>query len=177
MTSADEEDVQAVLAGDVERFAGIVERWQRPLVNLAWRFVRDEGRAEELAQEAFLKCYRSLRQWRRDAQFSTWLFSVALSVYRSKMRKLEPLREALQSVEETAAPSLEHELAGQQRAEAVRRAVDALPALYREPLVVFYFQEQDLATTARVLGLREGTLKARLHRARELLRRVLEDVR
>ena len=175
--SADEEDVRAVLAGDVERFAGIVGRWQRPLVNLAWRFVRDEGRAEELAQEAFLKCYRSLRQWRRDAQFSTWLFSVALSVYRSKMRKLDPLREALQSVQETEAPSLEHELADQQRADAVRRAVDALPALYREPLIVFYFQEQDLATSARILGLREGTLKARLHRARELLRRVLEDVR
>ncbi|MBV8518067.1 MAG: sigma-70 family RNA polymerase sigma factor [Acidobacteria bacterium] len=172
--NADEQDVAAVLAGDVERFEGIVERWQRPLVNLAYRFVHDEARAEDLAQEAFLKCFRSLAQWRRDAAFSTWLFSVALSVYRSKLRRLEPLRVALAELE--IDDRIDERLYERQRAERVRRAVDALPPLFREPLIVFYFQEQDLASTARVLGLREGTLKARLHRAREALRERLREV-
>jgi RNA polymerase sigma-70 factor (ECF subfamily) len=167
--SADAEDVTAVLAGEVQRFEGIVGRWQRPLVNLAYRFVRDRARAEELAQEAFLKCFRSLGQWRREAQFSTWLFSVALNVYRSQLRRFEPVREALE--EFTAADEgMVDALVERQRAESVRRAVDALPPLYREPLIVFYFREQDLASTAQILGLREGTLKARLHRGRELLR-------
>lgn len=170
--SADDDDVMAVLGGDVQRFEGIVHRWQRPLVNLAYRFVRDEARAEELAQEAFLKCFRSLAQWRRDAQFSTWLFSVALSVYRSRLRKLEPLREQLDE-RMPAVHDVEREVAAEQSAERVRRAVAALPPLYRDPLVVFYFHEQDLASAARTLGLREGTLKARLHRAREALRGVL----
>lgn len=170
--SEDDEDVTAVLGGDVQRFEGIVRRWQRPLVSLAFRFTRDGPRAEDLAQEAFLKCFRSLRQWRRDARFSTWLFSVALSVYRSKLRRLEPLREPLDERMHDGTDLDEHLAAGQ-RAERVRRAVAALPPLYRDPLIVFYFHEQDLASTARVLGLREGTLKARLHRAREALRDVL----
>ena len=62
-------------------------------------------------------------------------------------------------------------LQARERADAVRRAVLALPERYREPIVLFYFQEMDLRETARILGIPEGTLKARLHRGRELLKR------
>src|SRR5689334_17821778 len=82
----DEADVDAVLSGDVERFAAIVARWEGPLLKLAWRFVHDRERAEEMAQEAFVQCFRRLRQWRGDSRFGTWLFSVALNVYRSRLR-------------------------------------------------------------------------------------------
>ena len=58
-------DVQRVLSGDVQAFEGIVRRWQGPLVNMAWRYCRDRGRAEELAQEAFVRAWRGLRGWRR----------------------------------------------------------------------------------------------------------------
>jgi hypothetical protein len=68
----DLDDVERVLAGDVEAFEGIVRRWQGPLVNMAWRYCRDRGRAEELAQEAFVRAWRGLAQWRREGSFSTW---------------------------------------------------------------------------------------------------------
>ena len=68
-------DVERVLAGDARAFEGIVRRWQGPLVNMAWRYCRDRGRAEELAQEAFVRAWRGLSGWRREASFSTWLFS------------------------------------------------------------------------------------------------------
>src|SRR5687767_12295913 len=93
----DRADVRRVLAGDVDAFEGIVERWQRPLVNLAYRFCRNESQAEEMAQDAFLRAFRFLHQWRQDAAFSTWLFSIALNVYRSRMRRLRlevPLADA-----------------------------------------------------------------------------------
>lgn len=61
--------VERVLAGDAEAFEPIVRRWQGPLVNLAYRFCRDQGRAEEFAQEAFLKAYRSLSMWRHESTF------------------------------------------------------------------------------------------------------------
>jgi sigma-70-like protein len=67
--SDDQADVERVLAGDVDAFESIVHRWNRPLINLAYRFCRDRGRAEELAQEAFLRAYRALHQWRKDAAF------------------------------------------------------------------------------------------------------------
>lgn len=175
----DEADVARVLAGEVQRFEPIVGRWQKPVLNLCWRFVRDEGRAEELAQEVFLKCFRNLSQWRRDARFSTWLFSIAISVCRSHLRRFEPLRDALDAavLAEMGTEPHDERIANEQRAEKIRKAVDELPPLYREPLVVYYFHDEDLASTARILDVGEGTLKARLHRAREALRNVLKDLR
>lgn len=60
----DRADVHRVLAGDVNAFSGLVDRWQRPLVNLAYRFFRDHGQAQEMAQEAFLRAFERLYQWR-----------------------------------------------------------------------------------------------------------------
>jgi RNA polymerase sigma-70 factor (ECF subfamily) len=95
--SAEEDaaDVARVLAGDVSAFEPIVRRWQRPLVNLAYRFCRDRGRAEDMAQDAFLRAYRALASWRKDAAFSTWLFALATNLYRSEVRRLPPLTASL----------------------------------------------------------------------------------
>lgn len=96
--SEDEADVEAVLAGEIAAFERIVRRWQGPLVNLAYRFCRDRARAEEMAQEAFLRAYRALGGWRKDAAFSTWLFALATSLYRTELRRIPvwtvPLGEA-----------------------------------------------------------------------------------
>ena len=83
----DQRDVDRVLSGDVSAFEGVVRRWQGPLVNLAYRFCRDRGRAEEMAQEAFLRAYRGLGKWRREAAFSTWLFALATNLYRSELAR------------------------------------------------------------------------------------------
>ena len=87
--SADEDlaDVNRVLAGEVQAFEGIVRRWQGPLVNMAWRYCRDRGRAEEMAQEAFLRAWRGLAGWRRESSFSTWLFALAANVFRSELQR------------------------------------------------------------------------------------------
>jgi len=81
--SAEEDlaDVGRVLGGEVEAFEGIVRRWQGPLVNMAWRYCRDRGRAEEMAQEAFLRAWRGLAGWRRESSFSTWLFALRLTCF------------------------------------------------------------------------------------------------
>ena len=170
----DREIVRKVLAGDDSAFGRIVTRWQGPLVSLAYRFARDPGRAEDLAQEAFLRAYRTLSTWREDSAFSTWLFALAMNVYRSELRRI-PSRTV--SLEDVAEPSDRRsstpELEQSDRDRAVRAAVAALPAKYREAVTVFYFHRSDVALTAKTLGIPEGTVKARLHRGRELLRRKL----
>mgnify|MGYP003793946809 CR=1 FL=1 len=80
-----------VLGGDVDAFEGIVERWQGPLINLAYRYCRNRGEAEELAQEAFIKVFKGLGKWRQDSRFSTWLCAVAANHYRSAMRRRRPV--------------------------------------------------------------------------------------
>jgi RNA polymerase sigma-70 factor, ECF subfamily len=165
-------DVKRVLAGDVRAFEGIVRRWQGPLVNMAWRYCRDRSRAEELAQEAFIRAWRGLRSWRREGSFSTWLFALAANVFRSELKRFPTLNVPLEEIAEPSAPAAQHHaLATQLSSETVRRAVLSLPLRYREPVVLYYFHEMDVAVAARTMGLPEGTLKARLSRGRALLRR------
>jgi RNA polymerase sigma-70 factor (ECF subfamily) len=175
--SEDEADVERVLAGDVSAFEGIVRRWQRPLVNLAYRFCRDRGRAEDMAQEAFLRAYRGLAGWRRDAAFSTWLFALATNLYCSELRRIPAMTLPLDEViERFGTASTASRLDDEDRQRAVQRAVAALPAKYREVVILFYFHEQDVEAAARSLNLPGGTVKARLFRAREILRSKLKDV-
>jgi RNA polymerase sigma-70 factor (ECF subfamily) len=103
--SAEEDlaDVNRVLAGEVEAFEGIVRRWQGPLVNMAWRYCRDRGRAEEMAQEAFLRAWRGLAGWRRESSFSTWLFALAANVFRSELQRFPAVNVPLKEVAEPAA--------------------------------------------------------------------------
>jgi RNA polymerase sigma-70 factor (ECF subfamily) len=172
LVDQDAVDVDRVLAGDVRAFEGIVQRWQGPLINLAWRYCRDRGRAEELAQEAFLRAWRGLSGWRRESKFSTWLYALAANVYRSDLKRFPTVNVAVEDIAEPAVPASQHNvLAERSREESVRRAVLALPQRYREPLVLFYFHEMDVSAAARTMRLPEGTIKARLARARALLRR------
>jgi RNA polymerase sigma-70 factor, ECF subfamily len=177
--SDDQADVERVLAGDVSAFEGIVRRWQTPLVNLAYRFCHDRGRAEEMAQEAFLRAYRGLGQWRKDAVFSTWLFALATNLYRSELRRIPARTVSLEDIAEP--PDMRASDGGLEdrdydRDLAVRRAVGALPAKYREALTLFYFHDMDVTTASRSLGLPEGTVKARLFRGREILRSKLPQL-
>ncbi len=165
-------DVERVIAGEVQAFEGIVRRWQGPLVNMAWRYCRDRGRAEELAQDAFIRAWRGLSGWRREGSFSTWLFALAANVFRSELKRFPAVDVRLDEIAEPGRPAGQHaSLAQQLSSETVRRAVLALPVRYREPVVLFYFHEMDVAAAARTMRLPEGTIKARLARARALLRR------
>lgn len=166
----DQADVERVLAGDISAFEGIVRCWQGPIINLAYRFCRDRGRAEEMAQEAFLCAYRALRRWRRDAAFSTWLFALATNLHCSELRRIPVATVALDDVAEPRdSRPVDAGLEDQDRDRAVRRAVLALPPKYREALILFYFHGMDIPAAAQSLGLPEGAAKARLLRGRDIL--------
>src|ERR1035441_9290260 len=159
--NADLADVARVLDGDVQAFEGIVRRWQGPLINTAGRYRRHRSRAEEMAQDAFLRAWRGLAHWRRESSFSTWLFALAANVYRSELKRFPTQTLPLDAAPEPSGPASQHsELAVKLSNEAVRRAVLALPLRYREPVVLFYFHEMDVAAAAATMGLPEGDRKS-----------------
>ncbi len=172
--SADQSDVERVLAGDVSAFEGIVRRWQGPLINLAYAFCHDRSRAEDMAQEAFLRAYRRLANWRREAAFSSWLFALATNLYRSEIRRVPAHTVRLDEVAEPRDPrAIDGGLEELDQERALRNAVATLPLKYREALLLFYFHDMDIPAAAHSLGLPAGTVKARLFRAREILRKRL----
>lgn len=174
----DTRDVQRVLAGEIDAFENILRRWQGPIVNLAFRFCRDRGFAEEIAQDVFMKAFRSLPTWRQEARFSTWLYALALNLCRSRVRRWRPDWRPLDQALETADPSsAEDRMERDEESEIVRQMVSELPSKYREAIILFYFHEMNLSEAAATLKIPEGTLKARLHRGRTLLRKRIEGAR
>ena len=144
---------------------------RNPVHRCAYRFCRDRSRAEDMAQDAFLRVFRGLKSWRRDAAFSTWLFAIATNVYRSELRRIPEGTLPLDSMEGLAALNSKLiESTDEDRDRAVRHSVSALPGKYKEVLVLFYFHDMDISATSRSLGLPEGTVKARLSRGRRILR-------
>jgi RNA polymerase sigma-70 factor (ECF subfamily) len=177
-SESDAAAVSRVLSGEVAAFEGIVRRWQGPLVNMAWRYCRDRSRAEEMAQDALIRAWRGLASWRRESRFSTWLFALAANVFRNELKRFPTVTVPLEEIAEPAGAPAQHDsLQKKSEDEAIRRAVLALPLRYREPVVLFYFHEMDVTAAARTLGMPEGTVKARLSRARDLLRRRFPHLR
>ena len=172
--------VSRALEGDVGAFEQLVAQYQRKVYSFALAFSGDPEQAKDLAQDALVKVYRSLRSYRFQSSFSTWLYSVVRNTFIDQRRSQATRERAL---DQPFSAELERELDSTEGAdeslmrEETRR--ELLTALHRVPEpfreVVFLTDLQGLAydETARVLSVRVGTVKSRLSRGREALREVL----
>ena len=154
----DKADAAQAAAGDTEAFARLVARWQERMLGLAWRFCRDRTMAEDMAQDAFVRAYRALPRFRSDAAFGTWLTAIALEHLSQRPCGIAR-RCRWRCCRRTVPASSGRQVAWLERreqAETVRAQVLRLPERYRTAMVLYYFQEQDVAETARILGLRRG---------------------
>ncbi|ANM32319.1 hypothetical protein ABI59_17060 [Acidobacteria bacterium Mor1] len=169
----DREYVRQARGGDAAAFEALVRRWQRPLLNLAYRYCRDRTLAEDMVQEAFLRIHRKLDRYDERAKFSSWMFTVATRVFISEVRRVRPgWLFADQEILDRAEGGSSDPDSGM-RSEWVRRAVLALPEKYRDAVTLYYFHEQNNEQAAASLGIPVGTLKTRLHRGRALLEKRL----
>jgi RNA polymerase sigma-70 factor, ECF subfamily len=138
---------------------------------LALQLVKDPPTAEDVTQEAFIHAYRSLRRFRGQAKFSTWLHRITRNCAVDAIRRRERLRrmdrEAVADEEIRPDPSL--------RA-ALERAIEALPRDLREPFVLIEVMGLTYAEASAVLSVLPGTLKSRMHRARQALVAAIEEV-
>jgi RNA polymerase sigma-70 factor (ECF subfamily) len=168
--------IQRVLAGDVESFRCLVERYQRPLLALVRNLTPRDSDQEGLAQEAFLAAFRSLASFdiRRSA-FSTWLFTIARNRCRNEFARRRPIASAdLADVVDSRSPeraASEAELFRQLDA-----ALDALPFDQRSAFVLAHLQGLSYEEVGRIECVGVGTVKSRIARAREKLRRLLSRV-
>ena len=171
----DSELVSQSLAGSREAFSQIVEQYQSLVCSLAYSATGSLTQSEDLAQETFVIAWKQLRQLREPAKLRSWLCSIARSVIsgatRRQTRNLAHGAETLDTVHETPAsdpiPS-EHAI-GREEEAILWRSLEQIPDLYREPLVLFYREQQSVAGVAEKLELSEDTVKQRLSRGRKLL--------
>lgn len=175
--NSDGEIISRCLGGDREAYEGIVERYQGMVYTVAYRMLGDEALARDAAQEAFLAAYCGLERFRKRSKFSTWLMSIALNVCRDQLRKRReslPLSGAAEILPDHAADPAER-LAQKENRDLLQHALNRLPPEYREIVVLKHIQGLDFREIAKLCGEREGTLKVRAHRAREMLRDALAE--
>ena len=186
MPATDVELVRGALDGSESAFREIVQRYQRPIYGLIVRMVRDPARAEELAQDAFVKAFRALHTYDMQRKFSAWLLTIAHHVAIDELRKgslaTEPLEETtdegarVREFADTTSPTPALVAERAELATALQQAIGRLRPEYREVVALRYERELDYDEIVEITGLPMGTVKSSLHRARKELAEHLENL-
>ena len=178
--------IACIKSGDVEAFYELVRPYERALFVTALALLKNDADAEEVAQEAVLKAFKSVARFRQEAKFSTWLIQICINEAKMKLRKerrhlYESIEEGRQNDEGDYTPKDFADwreipceaLEQKELREALLRAMDSLPEKYRAVLILRDVQHLSINETAKVLGLSESNVKTRLLRARLQMRDAL----
>jgi RNA polymerase sigma-70 factor (ECF subfamily) len=178
--------IRRILAGEKHLFHDLIRPCERSIYFLLYSLLKNEAEAEDVAQETVIKVYQNLDKFRGDSQFRTWVLSIARNEGLGRLRKISNRREdsldaetdeqtgdytpaILTSWREIPAEALEQKELGN----LLRKAIEGLPEIYRNVVLLRDIEEMDIRESAAVLGITEASVKVRLHRARALLQRNL----
>lgn len=165
--------MQRVREGDDDAFGEIVDRYKDPLVNYLTHLVRSRDRAEEVAQDAFVRLYRNANQYKQQERLGPYLFRIATNLVVTEIRRERRwglLLPRLHASTRQTTPSPDTNLFTSEIQRQVSAAIDRLPIHFRAPLVLFEIEEWSYDEIAKALDVRVGTVKSRISRARDLLR-------
>jgi RNA polymerase sigma-70 factor (ECF subfamily) len=172
----DLEVIARVLAGEAALFELIMRRYNRLLFRLARGVVRDDDEARDVVQDAYLRAYRKLDQFRGPHGFKSWLAQIALNEARARLRKplvLADDEDALVDVRALQADEPEFDAMSSEAQRIIESAIDGLPDDFRVVFMLRGVEQLSIAESAELLGIKEATVKTRFHRARSLLRQAL----
>jgi len=185
---SDAEVMLRVKAGDDSAFDYLVQKYRRPMISFMYRMAHNSGVAEDLAQEVFLRVYRSREKYEATAKFTTWLYRIATNLAVNHARDTRNERsEKMVSIDEPdeetgltldvadGSASAEEAIIRRERLAAIRQIVQELPERQRVAVLMHKFQQMDYRQIAEVLKLSESATKSLLFRAYETLRTQLKE--
>jgi RNA polymerase sigma-70 factor (ECF subfamily) len=194
-------ELDALRRGDEGAFQEIIRRYHGPMLRLAMGYVRDSGIAEDVVQESWLTCLRSLSSFEGRSSLKTWIFGILINVARARRRKearvipfaslfrrddsdssrptVDASRFGRDGMWRAAPPTWENlpesQVLGDETMAQVRAAIDRLPAKQREVIVLHDVAGLDASEVSATLGITAANERVRLHRARAAVRKTLEE--
>jgi len=192
--TAKDEDLKYVTLcqkGDTEAFEVLVERHQKKMLNIAYRMISDYDEACDVTQEAFVAAYKSIRQFKAEAKFSTWLYRIVVNYSKNRLKQLSSRsrREGFSidnagnmQVGRVCDQAMIHEsnpgtqMEQRERESHVQKCINALDEEYREALVLRDIQGFSYEEISAILKVPDGTVKSRISRARNALKNCLQKV-
>ncbi len=184
----DEELIAAYQRGSSEAFELLIARYKNPLTNFVYRFLGNFDECEDVVQETFIRVYRKKHSYRPEARFSTWIYTIAGNLAKTRLRQrdrhkfvsLSPSRK--RDGEEITFEVPDTRYAADRQAdstlknEIIQRALNSISPKFREVVVLRDVQELSYEEIAEVTGLSLGTVKSRINRGRTLLQKLLRDI-
>lgn len=197
MRQSDDELIKRCQNGDVSAFDEVVKRYRTPLVNFVARFINDRDTAEDLAQETFLRVYKTIGRYKFNvAQFSTWLYRIASNLckneVRNRKRRWRHFINPIKNADETSNSELDdliasapaganympdYQVESKELKKLIQMAIAQLPPKYRTPFVLRDINQLSYEEIAKVLRLPTGTVKSRINRARFMMKDKLKDLK
>jgi len=184
--SSDEELIRYFQDEDKEAFNEIVERYKDKLVNFIYRYTGNRDDAEDFAQDAFLKLYKSKHLYKEIAKFSTWFYTIALNTVRTNLKKksrMNTLSINNYDVENEKdfdlhddSPEPDSIVGSQMEVEFIQNAINNLDKSFKEVILLRDVQNLEYDEIAKITGLPLGTVKSRINRGREKLKIVLSSI-
>ncbi len=184
--NADARLIARAQRGDLEAFDELVGRHQSKVYTVAFRLLNEVEAAQDCAQDAFIRAYHSLGNFRGDSLFSTWLYRIVTNLCLDELRRRKPTESLSQADDDEVdplerladtRPNPEQSLLRKERQRAVQRAIRSLDDHHRTVIVLYDLQGQSYEDIAATLGLTLGTVKSRLNRARLALKEKLDGAR
>lgn len=180
MSDTEREIIEQVRAGNTRRYALLVDRHKDRALTLACRIVGHREEAEELVQDAFVRAFRSLDQFRGEAKFGTWYYRILYNLCMTRVTRRRGKSEQMSVLDENELdrlqveadePSIDERLEQRELNELIADEINSLPEKFRSVVTLFYIQEMSYEEIVSVLKEPIGTVKTNLFRARNLLKR------
>ncbi len=178
--------IEKALAGDQQAYRHLTERHRANIFHIVYKIVRDQETANDLVQETFMKAFSSLSTYRSEYRFSTWLYKIAANCSIDFLRKKRIQALSLDrhlddsTTREMEVPDYsyhpEKDLMRKEQRYNIEEAIESLPTKYREVIVYRHKDDKSYEEIADLLGIPLGTVKARIFRARELLKKKLRGL-
>ncbi|NQD67630.1 RNA polymerase sigma factor SigW [Bacillus haikouensis] len=179
--------IKQVLKGDQSAFAELVELYKDKVFQICYRMLGNRHEAEDIAQEAFIRAYVNIETFNQKRKFSTWLFRIATNLCIDRIRKKKPDyyldaevagTDGLTMYSQVAADVQmpEDEVENMELQETIQKEISKLPEKYRSVIVLKYIEELPLQEISEILDMPLGTVKTRVHRGREALRKQLKSL-
>jgi len=164
-------------SGDAQAFEELVRRYRNEVFALSYHFVRDREEAWDISQEVFVKAYKSLRRFRGEARFKTWLMRITANHCKDylKKRRLKtvPFEEAIRTDAPSHVPGPSERVEANELGAAIEKAVASLPVKHRSAFILREYEGLSYEEMAQVMGCSLGTVMSRLHHARKKLQQAL----
>jgi len=173
---SDMDIISQVLKGDQQVYALLVERYQNYVFTIVLRYIKSREDAEEVAQDIFIKAYRSLADFKGTAKFSTWLYTITtttcITFLRKKKLEIHSLdnEKVLATADNMDSGMSANQIEQKSKVQMINEAIKLLSPEDAEVITLFYKSEQTLEEIAHILGIEPNTVKVRLHRARTRLK-------